>query len=274
MGTNIVIEDFYPGSYQPRRRWGGEKPVHPEIEALIASGLARYESLLEGFTRFTPDFLAIGREPDPDDPHAPAWENGFFPAFDAVALYGLVATRQPRTYCEIGSGSSTRFAVAAKRAHSPDTRVVSIDPAPRGEIDQICDVVIRSPLQDCELDVFADLRPADLLFLDGSHRALQNSDVSVFFLEVLPILRPGVLVHVHDVFWPIDYPSEWANRMYSEQYLLGTILLFAPEKFEIVLPNTYISYMTGLASIFTEVWSAPHLWGIDPHGGSFWFTKK
>jgi hypothetical protein len=208
------------------------------------------------------------------NPHAPHWLNGFLPGLDGISLYGIVASRRPKRFYEIGSGNSTNFAAAARRAHSPSTSIVSIDPAPRAEVDTLCDVVIRRALQDCDLTLFADLEPGDVLFLDGSHRVLQNSDVAIFFLEILPALRPGVLVHVHDIFWPADYPIEWAQRMYSEQYMLGMLLLFAEQSFEVLLPNAYVSWYEGLVGLFEPVWSAPHLLGTERHGCSFWFTRS
>jgi hypothetical protein len=272
--STIEIEDFYEYSYRPQRRYGDGKPLHPGIESLLAAGLERYERQLREFLRFSDDFLRIRRDADRSAPNSPHWVNGFIPGLDAIAIYGLVASRRPRVFCEIGSGNSTKFAAAAKRAHSPGTTLVSIDPAPRSDIRNVSDTVITTPLQDCDLSVFSTLGPGDMLFLDGSHRVLQNSDVSVFFLEVLPGLQSGVLVHVHDIFWPLDYPDEWARRMYSEQYMLGMLLIFAPDKFDVILPNSYISNCTPLAGMFSELWRAPHLAGIEPYGGSFWFAKR
>jgi hypothetical protein len=79
-----------------------------------------------------------------------------------------------------------------------------------------------------------------VLFFDGSHHAFMSSDVVVFFLEILPRLRPGVLVHVHDIFLPYDYPDEWADRYYSEQYLLALALLSPGSRLEIVFPSAFI----------------------------------
>jgi hypothetical protein len=273
MRTTIEIEDFYSYSYRPQRRYGGSQPAHARIEALLSQQHETFDRQLREFVRFSEDFLRVSRDPDSTRPEAPYWNNGFLPGLDAVTLYGLVATRRPAVYCEIGSGHSTRFACAAKRAHTPATTIVSIDPEPRSNILQLCDTVIRKPLQDCDLTMFERLNAGDVVFFDGSHRALQNSDVSVFFLEILPALPSGVLIHVHDIFWPLDYPTEWALRMYSEQYLLGILLLFGAGSFDIILANAYIAHFTNLPALLDGVWAAPHL-GIEPHGASFWFTKR
>jgi hypothetical protein len=270
----VEIDDFYDYSFVPERRYGDDKPAHPGIERILARGATDYERRFAEFTRFMPDFLGFSRDYDARAPLRPHWLNGFFPAMDGIALFGMIASGRPRTYCEIGSGNSTKFAAAAKQAHSPSTTIVSIDPVPRVDIGGLCDTVVRSPLQECPLGIFESLDSGDVVFLDGSHRILQNSDVSVFFLEILPRLRSGVLIHVHDVFWPVDYPSPWIRRMYSEQYLLGALLLFAEEKFDVLLPNTFISYSTLIPRLFAPLWNAPHLAGIEQHGVSFWFAKR
>ena len=97
------------------------------------------------------------------------------------------------------------FARHAIRTGNLKTTIMSIDPKPRAEIDSLCDRVMRLPLELCDLNLFRELEPGDILFFDGSHRIFANSDVTVFFIEVLPRLKPGVLVHVHDIFLPADY---------------------------------------------------------------------
>ena len=94
------------------------------------------------------------------------------------------------------------------RDHHLRTRVISSDPRPRVEIHSLCDEGIRHPLESIDLAVFDQLAPGDILFIDSSHRVFTNSDVNVVFLEVLPRLQPGVLVHLNDIFLLYDYPPE------------------------------------------------------------------
>lgn len=270
----IEIEDFYPYSFAPRVRYGNDQPPHEQIDRLLAAGLRAYELTLRDFLPLTDQLLQIPRDLNPGDERLPAWINGFLPGLDSVTLYGLLSTKQPRLYLEIGSGYSTRFAALAARRNSPGTRIVSIDPAPRAEVDALCDEIVRSPLQDCDLKMFDQLERDDILYVDGSHRLLQNSDVEVLFLEVLPRLRKGVLIHLHDICWPYDYPTSYLRCMYSEQYVLGALLVVAPQTIEVVLPNTYISYRTALGAIFDALWNAPHLASIERHGCSFWFRLR
>lgn len=268
----IEIEDYY--RHNMKRRYGGILPPHQAIDNMLAQKTDQYKNLLKQFTCFTDQFLSIRKSPDPEKPQEPQWINGLLPGFDAISIFGLVSIKKPKIYMEIGSGYSTKFAAKAVRLNSPSTRIISIDPCPRTEIDTLCDTVIRKPLEECDMTLFDELSPNDILFFDGSHRVLQNSDNTVLFFEVIPRLKPGVYIHLHDIFWPFDYPDEWVRRMYSEQYVLGSILLYGYEKIEVILPNTFISWRTNLNKLFDALWNAPHLKGIERHGCSFWFVKK
>src|SRR5205807_7151101 len=104
---------------------------------------------------------------------------------DGVALYGFTRERSPRRYIEVGSGNSTLFVDRARRDGATNTEIISIDPDPRREIDSICDRVIRLPLESTNLRLFEGLQDGDMVFVDGTHRVFMNSDVNVFFLDVL-----------------------------------------------------------------------------------------
>lgn len=268
--TRVEIDDYYPHDIKPR--YGGSNPVHPELEAILKKGLASYEKTVQSFVPYLDQLKKIPFDMDPESPQMPYWNNGFIPGLDGVALYCLAAELKPKLYIEVGSGNSTRFLYHSLKANQVDTRIVSIDPFPRAEIDELCDTVIRKPLEECDISLFDQLEPGDFLFFDGSHRVLQNSDNTVFFLEVLPRIKPGVIVHIHDIMLPADYPIEWKQRWYSEQYVLAAMLLFAEERFEVILPNAYVSWLTRLPDLLTPLWETPGLEEIHRHGGSFWFT--
>src|SRR5262245_47808439 len=208
---------------QPRQRYGHGYPAHPELLQLLDDGRARYRNLLERVAGLQ-DVLARIPVRSQGDSMEPAWVNGFLPGLDAAALYGMLALTPPETYLEVGSGNSTRFARRAIRDHSLETRIVSIDPHPRVEIDSISDQVIRAPLEAVDLAPILALKPGDILFLDGSHRAFMNSDVTVAFLEILPRLQRGVRVQIHDICLPYDYPPGTEDFYYSEQYVLAAFL--------------------------------------------------
>ncbi|WP_405149980.1 class I SAM-dependent methyltransferase [Sphaerisporangium sp. NBC_01403] len=244
---------FLDHPVRPEPRFGYGRPDHPEIAALLDAGRERYADRLARFLAFGPDLAAIPLRDRPDGT-TPYWDNGWLPPLDALALYGFLAETGPRRYVEIGSGNSTKFARRAIEDHGLRTHVTSIDPAPRANIDALCDTVVRSPLEHVDPEVFAGLDAGDVVFLDGSHRVFMGSDVTVFFFEILPLLRPGVLVQLHDILLPSDYPPEWRWRHYSEQYLLAAFLLANPALFEVELPNAFIQGDERLRGLVDPLW--------------------
>jgi hypothetical protein len=268
--TGQVIRLDYPVDSVPR--WGHGRPAHPQLYERINRHRDSYADLLTQFLKFTDNFLDIPVE-ETGRPEQPCWRNGWLPGLDLVSLYSLLALTNPKRYVEVGSGNSTRTARLAIREHGLRTTITSVDPQPRAEIDALCDQVIREPLEQTSLTIFGELEPGDILFIDGSHRTLMNSDATVLLLDVLPVLVPGVLVEVHDVLLPWDYPPEWAERFYSEQYLLAAYLLANEPPFKVVLPNAFISMDSELAARLQPLWSHAELAGVETHGGSFWLEK-
>lgn len=263
---------FIDHPHRPEPRFGQGRPDHLALRTLVEDGRERYAERLKRITALGDRLAAIPLRGDPGGAE-PYWDNGWLPPLDALALYGLLAEHRPRRYVEVGSGNSTRFARRAITDHALPATITSIDPAPRASIDALCDTVVRRPLQDADLSVFADLGPGDIVFLDGSHRVLMGSDVTVFFFEVLPLLRPGVLVHLHDIFLPDDYPPQWRWRYYSEQYLLAAFLLADQGALDIELPNAFVAGDAGLSATVTPLWNGI---GVRQHylPGSFWMTVR
>lgn len=267
VGQTIVLD--YPVVSRPRY---GDKDPHPQLYALLDAQRADYAVRLNRMMDWKQDVQNI-RLHDPD-PREPSWDNGFLPGLDALALYSFLRETNARHFIEIGSGTSTKFARKAIQDGSLRTHITSIDPYPRAAIDELCDKVIRHPLEECSLNVFDVITAGDIVFMDGTHRVFMNSDATVFWLEVLPRLPAGVLVELHDIYIPYDYPIEWAGRWYSEQYLLATQLLFGPTTLDVILPSTFISNDANLRHSLDELWNLPNLAGVERHGGSFWFMTR
>ena len=204
----------------------------------------------------------------------PFWESRWLPYLDSAALYAFVADCRPQRYLEVGSGVSTLFARKAMEYHGIDCDITSIDPHARIDIDGTCDVAVRTRLEHTDLACFRELEAGDILFVDGSHRVFMNSDVTVLFLEVLPALQPGVIVHFHDIWLPFDYPKRWRYRLYTEQYMLAACLLLSPERFKILLPAMFVSASPKLSAILDPMWKALRLDGESIHGGSFWMEMQ
>jgi hypothetical protein len=266
-GADRLIElDF---AIKPRVRHGWGQASSPLLVPIIGQHEAQYVDTMRSFKPYIAAARAI--EPHPINEDAPHWINDWLPAFDAFSIYSYLAKRNPGTYLEIGSGTSTKFARQAIKDFKLRTKIVSIDPYPRSGINKICDDIIRKKLEDADLSMFGNLSNDDVLFFDGSHRSFQNSDVTVFFTEILPKIPKSVLIGVHDIFLPDDYPPEWLERFYSEQYLLACWLL-AGQAIRIELPIWYCSNADAIRSHLDDLWKAPNLEGANIHGGIFWFT--
>ena len=169
-------------------RYGYGKPPHPELTAILSQSQAAYRELVTGFLDYSSELKAIPQRSDASSLE-PFWHNEWFSGTDLVALYGFVAKTNPQRLIEVGSGQSTKIARRAIRTHRLQTKITSIDPQPRSEIDLLCDSIVRKKLEDCDLTIFDSLDAGDIFFFDGSHRTFMNSDVTVFFLEILPHLN-------------------------------------------------------------------------------------
>jgi len=220
----------------------------------MSDRLVEFSNVIAGLGDYAQELGRISAE-QPSTGLEPFWRNGWFGGLNAATLYFFVRKLRPKTYLEVGSGNSTKFARRAIKDGSTGTRIISIDPAPRAEIDSICDVMIRAPLEEADLNIFDQVAEGDIVVIDNSHRCLPNSDVTVFFLEVLPRLRAGVLVYIDDVFLPFDYPPDWSKRYYSEQYVVAAILLSGQTRVEVVLPCTFAQHEPHLAALVGEFWS-------------------
>lgn len=250
-------------------RYGYGKPPHPELFEMLNTNRGKYAEILHQFLQFKSHLAAIPIC-QPESSETPYWGNLFVQGLDPVSLYAFVSLQNPRLHIEIGSGNSTKFVRKAIRDRHLQTRIISIDPHPRAEIDGLCDEVRREPLEETDLSLFDRLGRGDILFIDGSHRVFMNTDVTVVFLEVLPRLKPGVLVYIDDIYLPLDYPPEWIPRYYSEQYLLAILLLSGSNRYEVVLPCAFIVSDPELMGILDPLWKEGPI-ADAPHGGNgFW----
>lgn len=258
----------------PQPRYGNGRPPHPQLYEIINKNREAYRDALRLLLRYKDSLVRIAKtETDPNSTK-PAWINGWLPGLDAAAVYGFLCLNNPCRYFEIGSGNSTKFARQAIEDHHLRTTITSFDPHPRAEIDAICDRIMRLPVEEVDLHVFDELEAGDILFVDHSHRVFMNSDATVVFLEILPRLKPGVLVEFHDIMLPFDYPLAWKEWYYSEQYVLAAYLLAEGSKFDIILPNVFINNDPELSRVLSPLWEDPRMQGVETHGASFWIRMK
>jgi predicted O-methyltransferase YrrM len=264
-----------PLEYMPSRdfapRWGYSKPALEWMERWFRPNADKYRAFWADMKDAVPLLADVPAQYDEANLPTPAWMGVPYCAFDAMALATMIKRHRPRRYYEIGSGISTCFAYKAISALGLDTRILSIDPEPRAQVDGICDQVIRDGLETCDLSIFDDLEAGDILFFDGSHRSYMNSDVTIFFCELLPRIAPGVIIHVHDISLPYDYP-QWATNWYwNEQYIMAAFFLGATDKIDPLLPTAYLCGDPDLSSMIYPLVDLPDNSGWKG-GGAMWFT--
>ena len=169
-------------------------------------------------------------------PHQYYVNNGGLEAVDGEMLYCMIRYFRPTRIIEVGAGNSTCLSAQAvlknKEQFSQDCTLIAIDPRPsrilRAGFPGLSKVV-TSRVQQLPLSEFLDLEENDILFIDSSHVLKIGSDVQYEYLEILPRLKKGVIVHAHDIFSPAEYPKQWVvnwHRFWTEQYLLQAFLTF------------------------------------------------
>jgi len=222
----------------PDRLWAGPRELGGAID-LNLPGQLEFLRRVSGWSGELADvpFEAEGRP-------GFFWNNTQLYRTDAALYYSTIRAFQPATVIEIGGGYSTMIAARAAAANG-STELVCVEPEPNDELRRGfpgLSRLIELPVQEAGAALLSTLGPGDVLFVDGSHVAKTGSDVSFLFLEVLPKLPGGTLVHVHDVFTPWEYPEHWIKaqqQFWTEQYLLEAFLLFNRE-FEILCLTHYL----------------------------------
>jgi predicted O-methyltransferase YrrM len=253
------------GFFIPYRYAASAAPAeYPALRPLFAAAEPRFAALLEAIEAYRGDLLSIAAGDGPA-----RFDQDWFPRLDAAAAYALVRGERPRRIVEIGSGHSTRFLARAVADGSLATEITCIDPAPRATITALN--VRHRPELFAAVDpaLFAGLAAGDILFIDSSHVAMPGTDVDRLFLDVLPRLAGGVLVHVHDVLLPDAYPPEWAWRGYNEQLLVGALL--QGNAYEIVFASRYAA--TRMAQRFAGSVLAALPLPAGAHETSLWLRK-
>ncbi|BDZ69001.1 class I SAM-dependent methyltransferase [Methanobacterium ferruginis] len=177
-------------------------------------------------------------------------DNSFFESLDAEIYYCMVRNFVPKKIIEVGAGFSTYLSALAilknKEEHDVDGELIAIEPYPGKELVKGFDglsKLVKSKVQSVDISEFTKLEKNDILFIDSSHVVKTGGDVVYLILEILPRLKPGVIVHIHDIFIPYEYPEEWLmnlHRFWNEQYLIQSFLLFNNE-FEILWGSSYMN---------------------------------
>ena len=241
------------------------------LVGLDMNDAAQLQLLTQVFPNFRKEYEQLPLYPT-DKPHEFHLTNDFFGGTDALASYCMVRHFQPKLILEVGSGHSSRLSAQAALRNGR-TQLICIEPFPdsvlKAGFPGLTELITRR-IQEVELDTFRKLGEGDILFIDSSHVVSCGGDVNYLLLEVLPRLRPGVIVHFHDIFLPSEYPQDWVKnelRFWTEQYLLQAFLAFNSE-FEVLLANHYVAhkYPDEMRATFpNSPWYG---------GGSFWIHRK
>jgi predicted O-methyltransferase YrrM len=206
------------------------------------------------------------------------YDNGSFEAGDSEYLYSLIRLVKPRRVIEIGSGYSTLMSRNAIRRNEAENSGYScdhvcIEPYEQPWLEELGIRIIRRRVEECEIDLFKSLDSGDILFIDSSHVIRPQGDVLFEYLELLPLLKSGVFVHIHDIFTPRDYPSGWVvdqMRLWNEQYLLEAFLSFN-DRFRVIGALNFLKhhYPDAVAEQFPIIKA-----GMEQREpGSFWIVR-
>jgi hypothetical protein len=260
-------------------RWGYHiRPIHyyeplPDFRAITTDQIQRRREYSAIDFRWD-EQLSLLRELEPYAGELPASDlaNDYFSGFDAVVYYSMIRRLKPRRIIEIGGGYSTCIANKALAANQSG-RLTCIEPFPEDRLNggKLGVQLITKRVEEIDVSFFSGLDANDILFIDSSHTVKFGSDVCYEILEILPTLKPGVLVHVHDIFFPHDYPAEWLLQRrlaLNEQYLLEAFLAFNRD-FEVALSNYWLSleYGNNVARLWPKAVSA------GAGASSFWMKR-
>lgn len=177
------------------------------------------------------------------------FRNGNFEQGDGIVYFGILCDVRPKRVIEVGSGYSSCLLMDTNdRVFGGGIETTFIEPYP-DTFNRLTEGdsryhyrLIRSELQDVPTSVFQKLRKGDVLFIDSTHVSKMGSDVNDYMFRILPALAPGVIIHIHDVPYPFEYPPEWIrveNRSWNEAYLLRAFLQFNPA-FRVIYFNHYV----------------------------------
>lgn len=207
-----------------------------------------------------------------------SFTNDTFAAGDSEFLYNIVRHFKPRRLIEVGSGNSTLMTIEAIRQNQKENpsyvcQHICIEPFERPWLEKLNIQLVRQLVENVDKEVFRSLEANDILFIDSSHIIRPQGDVLCEYLEILPSLKPGVLVHVHDIFSPKDYLDAWLMedmKLWNEQYLLEAFLSHNHD-FKIIGALNFLKYkapkeLSASCPVFGE---APE--NYEP--GSFWMQK-
>jgi len=247
-------------------------PANPGVLGIDLRDDNHRRLLEEEFPKYAPDF----NYPVEPESRANAYDyylnNSQYAGLDAMTLFCMLQMLKPKRLMELGSGYSTLLAADVKRRFLSDSLSIScVEPYPLDFLKQGVpgvDDLFRQKIEDLPVELFSTLDAGDFLFIDTSHVSKAGSDVNHIYFEILPRLSPGVIIHIHDIFLPEDYPKSWVideGRSWNEQYIVRALLMYS-NVFEVMFGcyNAYFKFPDLVRKLFNGT-----LYG----GGSLWIRK-
>jgi hypothetical protein len=251
----------------PKPRYGHGKATHSQLTTCINKDKVVYSTFVGQLSQHLEAYKSVPKKAtEMGELH---WNNGYFPMFDIMVLYAMLAQHKPKRFIEVGSGNSTLVANKARTDFNFEMEIISIDPNPRQEITQLVDTQYKTAFEELEFQKIS-VDTGDILFIDNSHRVFPNSDSMVFFMEVLPALPSGVIVQLHDIYLPHDYPQFMCDRFYSEQYVLAAFLLSNQERYKTIFPAYHVSQDDQFKPQINKLFAQLPDCHKEQHGGSYW----
>lgn len=222
-------------------------------------------SLVAGYAEHAADLSRLMSGDTNETGYVPG--NGYFDSPDAEALYLMIRRGQPRRVIEVGCGNSTRITRQAILDGRLNTVLTAIDPYPRADIAKVVDRFEQATLESVEPSLFSELADGDVLFIDSSHQVRMSNDVAHLFCRIIPALASGVVIHVHDVFLPYEYPKRFFYDCpsWAEQYMLHALLQGG--RYDILWPGYYLQQSRPDA-----IAALPFL--AEGRAQSFWIRKR
>lgn len=258
-----------------------EKIFHNENIDGIDLGLEHQLELLNELKEFYKQIPYNFSDPLTDQKLSYRYKTGneYYRYGDAIFLFCMMLHLKPRRIIEVGSGHSSAMMLDINENFLHNSvHLTFIEPFPEERLcgllqkeDRKNTVVLKSFVQETDVEIYKSLEANDILFIDSSHVSKPGSDVNFIVFDILPILKPGVVIHFHDVFFPFELPASWVLKrkwFWNENYILRAFLMNNPD-YEIILFNNFL-YRKHRLWFEKEMPEALIDW---EHTGSIWIRK-
>ena len=229
VGVFPILDHYYEPQFDNRKNqidFSQERNL-PGIDWRVSDQLKMLKTLT-----FSGELTGILQGKTKENPLEFHLDNGSFESGDAECWYQIIRANKPKRIIEIGSGNSTLMAIKAIKKNQSEQlnytcEHICIEPYEMPWLEQMDITIIREKVEEIDLSFFSQLKENDILFIDSSHVIRPQGDVLFEYLELLPSLNKGVIVHIHDIFSPRNYLKSWLQddvKFWNEQYLVEAFL--------------------------------------------------